>query len=265
MHSIWYEDPLAPDPSKFKPSTWCDLPGCTERALPKGEGEDLIPINICFTHLRVAMQVAKSFGPAYSTMFDARVEAVEPDGVQLPPGTSLVYYLKFGERIKIGYTTNLHSRLTGIPHDDLLAVERGGRLLEGTRHRQFAHLRVVGEWFEQASDLDAHIARLGDATPTVLAEHYTSLLPEAADPAVPVLLPDALVTTTVIAMVFDVPLIQVHNQLERRGLMPTVRGRGRRESQWRWGDIERVMSIHHTRTKHSRRPKADPCQLPIWL
>lgn len=74
----------------------------------------------------------------------------------------VVYYLRFGDRIKIGTTGDLHQRLKQIPHDELLATEAGSTERERERHIQFTHLRVDGqrEWFHDAADLRAHILSL---------------------------------------------------------------------------------------------------------
>lgn len=78
------------------------------------------------------------------------------------PNTEVVYYLRFGELVKIGTTRSLISRLAAIPHDELLATEPGGHRLERQRHEQFAHLRAtVGttrEWFTLTPELAQHIA-----------------------------------------------------------------------------------------------------------
>jgi uncharacterized Zn finger protein len=71
-----------------------------------------------------------------------------------------VYYLRFGDRVKIGTTTNLALRLVAIPHDELLATEPGSLALEKQRHEQFAHLRVRGEWFSHAGALADYIDSL---------------------------------------------------------------------------------------------------------
>lgn len=63
---------------------------------------------------------------------------------------SVVYYIQFGDRIKIGTTTDLGKRLGALPHDCLLATEPGGPLVERQRHEQFGALRIKGEWFEPA-------------------------------------------------------------------------------------------------------------------
>lgn len=68
--------------------------------------------------------------------------------------------MKFGDRIKIGTTTNLLKRREAIPHDEVLATEPGDRSVEGKRHTQFRHLRVKGEWFRIAPELLAHIERI---------------------------------------------------------------------------------------------------------
>lgn len=73
---------------------------------------------------------------------------------------SVVYYVRFGDRIKIGYTRNLGQRLASIPHDELLTVEPGAVKVEANRHRQFATIRIVGEWFAAAPELIEHIDQI---------------------------------------------------------------------------------------------------------
>lgn len=77
---------------------------------------------------------------------------------QQHPG--VVYYMRVGERVKIGYTTNLTKRIAAVMPEELLATEPGGRLLEETRHRQFAELRTTREWFRNDELLREHIAGL---------------------------------------------------------------------------------------------------------
>lgn len=75
-----------------------------------------------------------------------------------------VYYLRFGDRYKIGFTTNLKARLNSLPYDELLAVEPGSFKLERERHAMFASTRVEGqnEWFFASPHLLFHIATLED-------------------------------------------------------------------------------------------------------
>lgn len=73
---------------------------------------------------------------------------------------SVVYYLRFDTRIKIGTTTDLPKRLLAVPNDELLAIEPGGVMLERRRHQQFEALRLRGEWFSMGEDLMRHIEEL---------------------------------------------------------------------------------------------------------
>lgn len=72
----------------------------------------------------------------------------------------IVYYVRFGERVKIGTTIQLATRLRSIPHDEVLAVEPGGVEMERRRHLQFADYRMKGEWFLYGLTLREHIASL---------------------------------------------------------------------------------------------------------
>lgn len=75
--------------------------------------------------------------------------------------TSVVYYVDLGDCVKIGYTTNIRTRLSGLrvdPHQ-LLALEPGGRELEEQRHQQFRSSRIGRrENFARTPILEAHIA-----------------------------------------------------------------------------------------------------------
>ena len=85
-------------------------------------------------------------------------ESPDPD---LPrPRVDVVYYLRWGDRVKIGTTGAPRRRLAEVWHHELLAFERGDRELERARHRQFAHLREGGEWFRADGELLDHAAGL---------------------------------------------------------------------------------------------------------
>lgn len=76
---------------------------------------------------------------------------------------SVIYYVLFPGCIKVGYTTNLASRLgnyrVAVPADSLLAVEPGGRDVEKQRHDQFKQWRLHRrrEDFADTPELRAHI------------------------------------------------------------------------------------------------------------
>lgn len=58
---------------------------------------------------------------------------------------SVVYYIRLGDRVKIGTTVNLRARMGSfmVTDEALLATEPGGRELEAQRHQEFAEERVV--------------------------------------------------------------------------------------------------------------------------
>lgn len=78
---------------------------------------------------------------------------------------NVVYYVRFGDRIKIGTSINPRKRLQEIPHDEVLAFERGGVTLEAQRHIEFRTSRIRNtEWFDATEDILAHVAKLQPKT-----------------------------------------------------------------------------------------------------
>jgi len=83
-----------------------------------------------------------------------------PDQEGVPVRVDVVYYLRWRDRVKIGTSSNPRARLAQLRFDDLLAFERGDRMLEHRRHAQFAALRLGGEWFEWADPIADHVQRI---------------------------------------------------------------------------------------------------------
>ncbi|MFD1713756.1 GIY-YIG nuclease family protein [Amnibacterium flavum] len=84
-----------------------------------------------------------------------------PDGELPAPRVDVVYYIRFDDRIKIGTTANPRQRLGTLWHEELLAFERGDRLVERRRHEQFAEHRLGrSEWFSINAPLTAHVDEL---------------------------------------------------------------------------------------------------------
>ena len=85
-----------------------------------------------------------------------------PDGELERPRVDVVYYIRYRAQVKIGTTGNPRARLAALPHDEVLAFERGGRALEQRRHAQFAAARFPGtQWFEVHDELERHVRELG--------------------------------------------------------------------------------------------------------
>lgn len=77
----------------------------------------------------------------------------------------VVYYIDFGQRIKIGTTTNVKKRMREFcqPKSALLAVEPGSYDRERQRHEEFAKLRLERtELFDKGEDLMSHIKLVRD-------------------------------------------------------------------------------------------------------
>ena len=118
------------------------------------------PVNLCTAHLLEAHDwVDREYGvtdllPGPCLACGSRVGVRYPSGWlcavcewrvgELPDDpiadgrVDVVYYLRYGDRIKIGTSANPRRRVASLPHDEVLAFERGGRPLEQRRHAQFA-------------------------------------------------------------------------------------------------------------------------------
>jgi len=70
----------------------------------------------------------------------------------------LVYYFRVGDRIKIGFTGNIESRIKDLAPEEVLGWEPGPASLEKARHRQFAKYRTAHEWFRDCPEIRQHIA-----------------------------------------------------------------------------------------------------------
>ena len=89
---------------------------------------------------------------------------VDPD--LPPPRIDVVYYLRLGERVKIGTTFTPRQRFAALPHDEVLAFERGDRSLERQRHAEFADDRLgTSEWFALTPRIRRHVRALAAGRP----------------------------------------------------------------------------------------------------
>jgi hypothetical protein len=141
------------------------------------------PLNLCTRHLLEAHDwVAREVGttdllPSPCLACGSRVGVRYPSGWvcaecewrvgEVPddeldrPRVEVVYYIRYRDQIKIGTSVNPRLRIASLPHDEVLAFERGGRAVEQRRHVQFAAHRFAGtEWFAAHDALVAHIAEL---------------------------------------------------------------------------------------------------------
>lgn len=75
-------------------------------------------------------------------------------------GQSYVYFLRLGDRIKIGYTTNLKERLKNLPHEEVLCVIPGTMDDERRYLEQWSCERTAGEWFRASTGLLEFVAQM---------------------------------------------------------------------------------------------------------
>lgn len=80
---------------------------------------------------------------------------------RLEPG-SVVYFIRMGDMIKIGYTSDLIRRVQqlSLTMGHVLATVPGASFLEQQMHDKFAALREHGEWFRAEPPLLDYIAQL---------------------------------------------------------------------------------------------------------
>jgi hypothetical protein len=133
--------------------THCCFPQC------EAPVTDKIEVPLCGDHcLKVysRMQALMARYRDAPQAFDVRF----PVSPEEEPRASVVYFLRFGDRIKIGYTANLVQRLRDLPHDEVLLTIPGAITVEGNLHRTFAADRITGEWFHASPRLLAAIQDL---------------------------------------------------------------------------------------------------------
>lgn len=100
-----------------------------------------------------------------------------------------VYFMRNGDRIKIGYTTNLRARLAALclRSDSVLLLLQGGRDLESALHRYLSEHRMPDtEWFLYAERIHNYIGTMasGHTLPDGPATHPLGYSPEEATSAV---------------------------------------------------------------------------------
>lgn len=149
-----------PRPEWVNAVRYCRWPDCDQPRNDDPEGPPL-----CMAHaIRVGKWVADLYGRSVLDPIREAHQVYADVLADVGSDQSVVYYLRHGDHVKIGTTTNLERRLTSLyaTPDALLATEPGDRELEQARHAQFAAERVYRnrELFNPSRRLLAHIGRL---------------------------------------------------------------------------------------------------------
>lgn len=132
-------------------------PTCVWPACQKKPAADL---PICATHRDEVLKVTRDKARAKRTTGNGRKH--------------VVYYLRVGDLIKIGYTFKLEQRLRQYPPDAvLLAVEPGDEELEKQRHHHLRHSLARGrEWFHPTPEVEEFVQHVitQNGPPVVIKE-----------------------------------------------------------------------------------------------
>lgn len=139
----------------------CIRPDCGLKVFEGMEDLGLCAEHLLETYYAVARKMKRAVAPGLPLRFGAEVFDPEP----APVVTAGVYYVDFGEYLKIGYTTNIEKRMIAFrnshPSPQLLAMEAGSQSLERARHREFAEHRIEREMFRHCQPIFDHIRSIG--------------------------------------------------------------------------------------------------------
>jgi hypothetical protein len=110
------------------------------------------PVALCGVHLRevygfAADLVTDNWDAAVRDYVSELHGTFKPPKDVRQPRAGWLYFIRFGDRVKIGYTTNPDARLQALPHERVIGVIPGSRSDEAAWHKLLADYRVVGEWF----------------------------------------------------------------------------------------------------------------------
>lgn len=118
-----------------------------------------------------------------------RPDAVDVGSLLKAPHEEVVYFIANGGRVKIGYSTNLRSRLSALSlrKNNVLAALAGGTELEQVLHAHFAeHRQGNTEWFELAPEIVRYISETSKnprpASPKEEAEEVVEVGSALIDP-----------------------------------------------------------------------------------
>ncbi len=131
----------------------CHHPFCGEPIWERHELLFLCQKHAMHVWLTIDMDVAVTHAPDLTPPLTER----RPPRPRQP---SVVYYLRVGGHIKIGYATELARRMQAYPPTaQLLAVEPGTLATEKALHDRFTVHRIAGrEWYQASDELLDHIA-----------------------------------------------------------------------------------------------------------
>ncbi|MGW4641820.1 GIY-YIG nuclease family protein [Sphaerisporangium sp. NPDC004334] len=120
------------------------------------------PAVLCRAHLLACLEFVYNARAEYKATIrrlEQRTATPDEDKRLAAAGhRDVVYILRFGDRIKIGYSANFRRRMSEVPYDELLLVLPGTRAHESALHEIFKEHRISGEWFHPHEDILKFVA-----------------------------------------------------------------------------------------------------------
>lgn len=141
-------------------SSFPDMPICREHAGQAWKAFELAESDAYKAHIMAdAKDLAAAQKAANAASTRAKIDA------KRRPGT--IYYLRVGDRIKIGFTIDLYQRMMQYPPNSvLMATHPGTPATERDMHSRFSqHLADGREWFHPHADIATHIAQVQQRYP----------------------------------------------------------------------------------------------------
>lgn len=144
----------------------CIMPHCNKAPMYDQDGDNLglclgcaLPIGAYFDYLNEVPKLTEA--KLQRTLRDRAAQdhrAEERCRRAQAPGW--IYYVRIGDRVKIGYAADVALRIRAYPPETkLLAVHPGTLTLEHDMHQRFQGSRAAGrEWYYPHNDLLEHIA-----------------------------------------------------------------------------------------------------------
>jgi hypothetical protein len=123
------------------------------------------PVRLCGAHLRevygfAADMVSDRWDEAVRCYVSELHDTFKPPKAVKQPRLGWVYFVRFGDRVKVGYTTNPDQRLVAVPNDEVIGLIPGTRDDEAAWHELLADRHVTGEWFNADAELLATLANV---------------------------------------------------------------------------------------------------------
>lgn len=139
---------------------WCLLPVVMEEPLPLCDLHRTEIVKAALPEiLSAVMDRSRQLALTGADQVDNAISVVMP--LRLPENhMPVVYFLRNGARVKIGYTTRLSARISALSlrRESVVLLLAGGRTLESALHDRFQVLRDPRtEWFELGGSLQEYI------------------------------------------------------------------------------------------------------------